>query len=576
MIRHDTRLRTDVVVIGGGIAGLMAAIRAAEAGAAVVLAEKANTLRSGSGAAGNDHFRCYLPEVHGAGEKAFAEVFKQVVGGHIGAGQDPALARTSLAMSGEIIRLWQTWGIDMKPGGGWDFSGHGIPGKQRISLKYNGKNQKKILTGKALELGVTILNRMPVVELLTRDGVFAGAVGLDVSDKQSGLVLIEAKAGVLATGVTTRLYVPAQSPGDMFNVSHCPACAGGIALAYRAGARLVNMEFSNSWLGPKNFARAGKATWIGVCRYPDGTPVGPFIERSSKDCGDMTLNAWTSSIPDAMAAGTGPVYVDCTDAAAEDLAYQRWGMTTEGLTALLDYMDSERIDLSRHAVMFMQYEPILMGRGVDIDETGQSSLPGLFAAGDAVGNFRNGVPGAAAYGRIAGESAARAVSAVSASPAGPASLVGPDFPEVRALAERYSVFLSRTRGNDWEDANRALQVAMSDFAPAAPKKRSARLLAAGLMTLELLKERLQRTLAVPHVHALMRAQEVFDLFDVGEAVMHAALERRESRGSHVRSDFPYPNPMLEKFLTMTRVNGRVVPEWRNRRLADNLVSGIVS
>ncbi len=568
MIACSKIIQADVLVVGGGIAGLMAAIHAAETGAKVVLAEKAHTRRSGSGAAGNDHFRCYLPEVHGQGPQAFAKVFKQVIGGHIGAGQDPALASISLAMSADLIRLWHAWGIDMKPGGVWDFSGHGIPGKQRISLKYNGKNQKEILTRKALQQQVTLLNHLPIVELLTQDGRFAGAVGLDVSAQTPELVHIEARAAVLATGVTMRLYVPTQSPGSLFNVSHCPACAGGIALAYRAGARLVNMEFSNSWLGPKQFARAGKATWIGVCRYPDGSPVGPFIEHSSKECGDMTLNAWTASIPDAMTTGTGPVYVDCSDASADDLEYQRQGMTSEGLTALLDYMDGEQIDLGKHAVMFTQYEPVLMGRGVDIDEEAHSSLPGLFAAGDAVGNFRNGVPGAAAFGWIAGESAARfAASHKSMSVASP---------RIDHLAEDYARLLSRPCGTDWEDANRALQQIMSDFAPAGPQKRSARLLNAGIMALNTVRERMLRTLAVPHAHALMRAQEVFDLFDVAEAVFHAALHRCETRGSHVRADFPYANPMMDRFLTIARRNDKVVPEWRERRLVDTLPAGTVS
>ena len=53
-------IQTDVLVIGGGIAGLMAAIHAARQGVGVLVAEKANTKRSGSGATGNDHFCCYI------------------------------------------------------------------------------------------------------------------------------------------------------------------------------------------------------------------------------------------------------------------------------------------------------------------------------------------------------------------------------------------------------------------------------------------------------------------------------------------------------------------------------------
>ena len=56
---------TDFLCVGGGIAGLMAAINAAEQGMDCVVLEKADTRRSGSGGLGNDHFICYIPEVHG-------------------------------------------------------------------------------------------------------------------------------------------------------------------------------------------------------------------------------------------------------------------------------------------------------------------------------------------------------------------------------------------------------------------------------------------------------------------------------------------------------------------------------
>ncbi len=66
MIEVDRQpIETDVLIAGGGIGGLMAAINAADQGVRVIVAEKANTMRSGSGATGNDHFLCYIPEIHG-------------------------------------------------------------------------------------------------------------------------------------------------------------------------------------------------------------------------------------------------------------------------------------------------------------------------------------------------------------------------------------------------------------------------------------------------------------------------------------------------------------------------------
>ena len=64
-------VEADVLCVGGGIAGLMASIRAAEMGVKAVVAEKGNALGSGRGCSGNDHFWCYIPEVHGTDMDSF-------------------------------------------------------------------------------------------------------------------------------------------------------------------------------------------------------------------------------------------------------------------------------------------------------------------------------------------------------------------------------------------------------------------------------------------------------------------------------------------------------------------------
>ena len=72
---EKTVVKADVVCVGGGPAGLMAAIRASELGASVVVADKSNTLFSGSGGAGNDHYMCYIPEFHGQDTKPILEEY---------------------------------------------------------------------------------------------------------------------------------------------------------------------------------------------------------------------------------------------------------------------------------------------------------------------------------------------------------------------------------------------------------------------------------------------------------------------------------------------------------------------
>ena len=65
MTLNTVHHESDLLVIGGGIAGLMTAIRAAELGLKVIVADKSNVRYSGAGATGNDHFQCYIPEYHG-------------------------------------------------------------------------------------------------------------------------------------------------------------------------------------------------------------------------------------------------------------------------------------------------------------------------------------------------------------------------------------------------------------------------------------------------------------------------------------------------------------------------------
>ena len=115
-------------------------------------------------------------------------------------------------------------------------------------------------------------------------------------------------------------------------------------------------------------------------------------------------------------------------------------------------------------------------------------------------------------------------------------------------------------------ANLALQQIMADYAAAGPHRvRSATLLNAGLKYLADLRRNAEAEIAASDAHTLLRAIETLDLIDNGEIVMHGALERKESRGMHQRSDFTFTNPLLsDKFLTLRKEQGRIIPEWRQR------------
>lgn len=135
----------DILIIGGGIAGLMAAIAAADKGAKVCVAEKADSRRSGSGATGNDHFICYIPEVHPSIDAFVAEMKAGICGDRV----DTSLQYKFAERSFEVVQDWEKWGINMRPHGEWEFNGHAMPEHIRIMLKYDGTKQKKVLTQEA-------------------------------------------------------------------------------------------------------------------------------------------------------------------------------------------------------------------------------------------------------------------------------------------------------------------------------------------------------------------------------------------------------------------------------------------
>ena len=111
------------------------------------------------------------------------------------------------------VQDWSSWGINMQPLGHWEFTGHAFPGRPRIFLKYDGCNQKSVLTKQAKDAGARIINHLPIMDVLVEDGRVVGAVGLDVKGPQPKIKLIRTKSVVLGTGTANRLYPSAMSPG---------------------------------------------------------------------------------------------------------------------------------------------------------------------------------------------------------------------------------------------------------------------------------------------------------------------------------------------------------------------------
>jgi succinate dehydrogenase/fumarate reductase flavoprotein subunit len=535
----------DVLCAGGGIAGLMAAVRARELGARVIIAEKGNVKYSGCGRCGNDHFETYIPEVHGEDKDAFIEELLRTAKGEILISKD--ILRAQFARSFEIVKLWNGWGIPMKYQGKWEFAGHSFPGRTMTHIKYEGQMQKRVLVKQALDRGVQIMNRVMVFELLRNAHGVVGAVGAHT--REDKVIVFKARAVILGTGKCSRLY-PGLTPGWMFNDPHGGVQTGdGRAMAYRAGAELQNVEMPQRHIGPKYFAKFGQATWVGVLKDPQGKPVGTFAAKPDRKYGDMIMEVNKLVAEEYTQSGKGPLYMDCTGMTDEDYHYMMHWMKHEGNISLLDHMKDEGIDIRKHLIEFATY-PLRAGGLIVANEKAETSIQGLYAAGDeAFGD----ISAAATFGWISGENAASYIKTAKE----------PGIEEVRENIEEKKKMVDQLRGReqgpDWEEANIALQQVMKDYAGSV---RNQALLQQGLSHLRRLKKKIDDRMIAKNPHELCRCLEVHNMFDIGELVFLMALDRKETRGLHVRPDYPFTNPLLDRAHIIRKTDGKPVMHWR--------------
>lgn len=528
----------------------MAAISAAESGLRVVVAEKANTAHSGAAGMGNDHFACYIPDVHGSDVMPLIRDWSR--GQWAGRIRQTEKLVTWLKKTADIVPLWNSWGIPMKYEGKYEFSGHAFPDQAHVMhLKYGGQMQKSVLTRQAKRRGAKIINRVMIFELLRGDSV-CGALGIHT--RQNKLIHFSARSVILGTGQAERLY-PSATPGWICNRTRPATCTAGDgrAMAYRLGAELFNMETLGRHAGPKYFVRSGQGTWTGVLRDPQDKPLGPFLTRPDRRYSDMTTEINKNIFSEYAASGKGPVYMDLRGISDEDLEYFLHWMRQEGNVALLNHLAEEGVDLRKNPVEFMTYGLMPTGSVVSTVKA-ETSIKGLYAAGDESPSGE-GISGAAAFGWIAGENAVAYIKATQA--AENANKMDEKIEERKSVLE---AICRRDSGPNWKEAQIALNQVMNDYAGVV---RSEPILEAGLRHLRRLKKKAVDTIIARNQHELTRVLEVFNLIDLGELVFIAAKERKETRGLHNRSDYTYTNPLLDRQLIVRKVNGEPVTEWRD-------------
>ncbi len=242
--------------------------------------------------------------------------------------------------------------------------------------------------------------------------------------------------------------------------------------------------------------------------------------------------------------------MDCRGISQDDYEYMMLWFEHEGFSALTNHLHARGIDLRKNPIEWATYGMRGSCGSIWQDVNGRTSMEGLYVAGDET---TRSISPAATFGWIAGKQAAKWAGNVEAE----------NGKKAKELVDEKKRFITeigrREEGPDWKEVNIALQQIMSEYAGSI---RSETLLEAGHSHLRRLKQEARATVVARNPHELARTLEVLNLLDLGELVCVAAKERKETRGQHNRTDYPYTNPVLDKYLIVKHVDGRPVTEWR--------------
>jgi succinate dehydrogenase/fumarate reductase flavoprotein subunit len=550
----DEVMTTDVLVVGGGGAGLRAAIGAAEKGASTLLICKGLTAKSGASLlAGADltldgrslHELGFPGEPRDTKDKFFNDIVTQ--GFYL---NNQKLVELYVEDAPKRVKELLEWGIKV------NFS-------EQRAIFTSGSSILSALLKRAKEVGVETMDDVMLIDLLTKHGRVSGVLALNI--RTGDLIVSRSKSVVLATGGWHKAYSP--------NAGSRELSGDGIAAAYRAGAEVANMEFvtfcCNVLLWPPK--------WQGIIfPYLLHLLVGGRLVNSK---GEDFLNKYDPTI---VKFGTSMEWNKCfvsIATALEVLAgrgsphggvyYEPGDIPWEEFESrVTKYYPSWRykgIDFSELGGMLKEGKPIEVGPaaeyfegGIVINEKCETTIPGLYAAGEcAVSLFgANRIAAATTEmlveGAIAGKSAAEYAKRV----------VMPEIDEKQVERLREKVLRPLER----EDGTRPVEL-MKKVQKMAHEKlgpvRKHNNMEEFVRFLEVVKEKELPNLCVSsktrrYNKEWIEALELENIVQVLELSAKSALMRTESRGVHYRFDHPYTdNDNWLREIVMRRVGDKI-------------------
>jgi len=526
---------TDVLIVGGGAAGTMAAFECAQAGVSVIQATKGRAT-SGTTTVARGGFAAAMgeddsPELH------LADILK-----HGGELIDPELARVWVYDIADVVHDLESWGAEFVrgPDGRLDLKTFPSHSRRRACHHYDttGNMITKVLSRRLrADARIEKHSLTAIVDLVKRDGLVVGAWGVDY--RNGTLVSYGAQQVILATGGGSGLFYvndnPPQVTGD------------GYVLGFRAGVPLLGIEmidFQAMCCSPKElFGFAPHPTgFINAGAVFRNRAGEEFLKRYFPDTAEQSTRsevilAMAKEIHAGRAAATGGIFMDATRVPMEIIQKQ--------IPHVYKTCLHRGINITKTPLEVAPGSHTWLG-GLAVDVDGRTPVAGLFAAGETAGGIHGGnrIGGSAlsaslVYGRRAGRKAAALVRQERAAS---------QESQVDAIPEREREWLSRLIRRDsgllQSDVRmRCRMLAHNKLGPI----RHERTLSEALAEYERIERedmpgmRLDdeaRSSAEVRGTELESALSVRNLALLGRLLATAALARMESRGAHFRLDHP--------------------------------------
>jgi succinate dehydrogenase / fumarate reductase flavoprotein subunit len=522
--KGSTVYDTDVLIVGGGFGGLSAAIRIKELSpeTSVLVVDKQTIGWGGKANKGAGVLWVLAP---GDDIDAFVDYHVQNIGIYLN-DQDLlyAMARESYGAAQKLA----DWGVNVMKTPDGELDVNRLP--FGWSLAAADLDMMQPLRSKAAKLGVRLLDKIQVVELLKQDGRVTGAVGFSLLDGE--FAVFSSKAAILANGDCD------------FGVMRmwANACGDGIAAAYNAGAEMRNAEFGNF------YDVINKATGIPIvfgygCLYnAQGENISSkYIKGPQPDIPISIILGMEKEILE----GRGPLHIDMAEFAkssGDGPGIFRWNRPHFN-----DLFGREMAKAREFGPPQGEKIEVSLGftgelSAVRVDCNMKTTLPGLWAIGDTsyAGSAWAGAA-EAPPGRLRGSGLMNALiaallaapSVVACSEEIPRSV--PDEREIAEFRERIFTPLNRDRGYSAPDAIRSIQEVVVPVKYSMRKNKER--LEEALSRVAEVRERLSE-LHAKDPHELVKCHEASCIALCAEIGLRAALARTESRGWHYREDFP--------------------------------------